>query len=113
MRNKALVTVALLALICLLPWLPAGAGPAGHLPPPAERATVLQLTPRPSVLPPPRPTLTPSPTISPAPTTGPAPAAPVVPEPSTLLLLGSAATGLGAYAGLQLRSRRRRDRSQE
>jgi len=112
MRNKALVTVALLALICLLPLLPASASPAGLLPPLAERATVRQLTPRPSVLPPPRPTLTPSPAVPPAPTQGP-PATPVVPEPSTLLLLGSAATGLAAYAGLQLRSRRRRDRSQE
>jgi hypothetical protein len=33
---------------------------------------------------------------------------PVVPEASTLLLLGSAASGLAAYIGLQVRSRRRR-----
>jgi len=34
---------------------------------------------------------------------------PVVPEASTLLLLGSAATGLAGYVGLQIRARRRRD----
>jgi hypothetical protein len=33
---------------------------------------------------------------------------PAVPEAGTLLLLGSAASGLAAYVGLQLRSRRRR-----
>lgn len=116
MRNKALVTAAVLALIGLvLPLLPASASPAGLLPPLAERSLLRQLTPRPTILPPPRPTLTPSPTVPPTPTHSPppAPATPVVPEPSTLLLLGSAATGLAAYAGLQLRSRRRRERSQE
>jgi hypothetical protein len=34
---------------------------------------------------------------------------PVVPEASTLLLLGSGAAGLASYAGLQLRARRRKD----
>ncbi len=34
---------------------------------------------------------------------------PVVPEASTLLLLGSAATGLAGYVGLQIRARRRRN----
>lgn len=33
---------------------------------------------------------------------------PVVPEASTLILLGSAASGLVGYAGLQLRARRRK-----
>ena len=33
---------------------------------------------------------------------------PVVPEASTLLLLGSAATGLAGYVGLQIRARRRK-----
>ena len=33
---------------------------------------------------------------------------PVVPEPSTLVLLGGAISALAAYAGLQLRARRRR-----
>jgi hypothetical protein len=33
---------------------------------------------------------------------------PVVPEASTLLLLGSSATGLAAYVGLQIRARRNR-----
>jgi hypothetical protein len=33
---------------------------------------------------------------------------PVVPEASTLLLLGSAATGLASYVGLQIRARRRK-----
>jgi hypothetical protein len=32
---------------------------------------------------------------------------PVIPEASTLLLLGSAASGLIGYAGLQIRARRR------
>ena len=36
-------------------------------------------------------------------------APPVVPEASTLLLLGSAATGLAGYVGLQIRARRRRN----
>mgnify|MGYP003775075501 FL=1 len=102
MRNKALVTALVLALIGLvLPLLPASASPAGLLPPLAGPAPLRQLTPRPTILPPPRPTLTPTPTVSPV------SPVPVVPEPSTLLLLGGAATGLGAYAGLQLRSRRR------
>lgn len=35
---------------------------------------------------------------------------PVIPEASTLLLLGSAATGLASYVGLQVRSRRRSSR---
>ena len=33
---------------------------------------------------------------------------PVVPEASTLLLLGGSATGLAAYVGLQIRARRNR-----
>jgi fimbrial isopeptide formation D2 family protein len=35
------------------------------------------------------------------------PCTPVVPEASTLILLGTAATGLASYAGLQIRARRR------
>jgi hypothetical protein len=38
----------------------------------------------------------------------PLPQAPVVPEPSTLVLLGGAVAGLAVYAGLQFRARRRR-----
>jgi len=34
---------------------------------------------------------------------------PVIPEASTLLLLGSAVTGLAGYVGLQIRARRRKD----
>jgi hypothetical protein len=44
----------------------------------------------------------PTPTIEPE-----EPEAPFVPEASTLLLLGTAASGLMAYAGLQIRARRR------
>jgi heme/copper-type cytochrome/quinol oxidase subunit 3 len=44
---------------------------------------------------------TPTPTAT-VPPTG------VVPEASTLVLLASSATGLAAYAGLQIRARRRR-----
>jgi len=34
---------------------------------------------------------------------------PVIPEASTLLLLGSAATGMAGYVGLQIRARRRKE----
>jgi hypothetical protein len=44
-------------------------------------------------------TPTPTPTVPPA---------PVVPEASSLILLGSSAAGLAAYVGLQVRSRRRK-----
>jgi hypothetical protein len=43
----------------------------------------------------------------PPPTPGPE-TPPVVPEASTLLLLGGALSGLAGYAGLQIRARRRR-----
>jgi hypothetical protein len=46
---------------------------------------------------------TPTPTV---PVTPPPP--PVIPEASTLILLGGSATGLAAYVGLQIRARRRR-----
>lgn len=35
---------------------------------------------------------------------------PIIPEASTLLLLGGAATGLAGYVGLQIRARRRKER---
>lgn len=44
-------------------------------------------------------------TDTPIPTDEPT-APPVVPEASTLLLLGGSATGLAAYVGLQIRARR-------
>jgi len=44
-------------------------------------------------------------TDTPIPTPEPSPP-PVVPEASTLLLLGGSATGLAAYVGLQIRARR-------
>jgi hypothetical protein len=52
-------------------------------------------------------TATPTPTGSPTPTTTPPPSPPVVPEASTLLLLGSSATALAGYTLLQWRARRR------
>jgi hypothetical protein len=45
-------------------------------------------------------------TVTPSPTTP--PPVPVVPEASSLILLGSSAAGLAAYVGLQVRSRRRK-----
>jgi uncharacterized protein YbdZ (MbtH family) len=49
--------------------------------------------------------------IFPPPTPAPAPQAPpVVPEASTLILLGGAISGLAGYAGLQLRARRRKSK---
>jgi hypothetical protein len=46
-------------------------------------------------------------TETPTPTPTP-PSVPVVPEASSLILLGSSAAGLAAYVGLQVRSRRRK-----
>jgi hypothetical protein len=54
-----------------------------------------------------QPTSTPTPTPSPTPTTEPVPP-PVIPEASTLVLLGGAASGLAGYVGLQIRARRRK-----
>ncbi len=52
---------------------------------------------------------TPTPTLTAIPTATPGPQPlPVVPEASTLVLWGSAASALIGYAGLQLRARRRR-----
>ncbi|HSJ57345.1 MAG TPA: PEP-CTERM sorting domain-containing protein [Anaerolineae bacterium] len=59
---------------------------------------------------PPRPTLTATPTVTPTPlpTAVPTPEPPpVVPEPSTLVLMGSALAGMGSYIALQARARRR------
>ena len=50
---------------------------------------------------------TPTPTEEPEPTVEPTPPPAVVPEASTLVLLGSSAAGLAAYVGLQIRARRR------
>jgi hypothetical protein len=47
-------------------------------------------------------------TDTPEPTKPPPVTPPVVPEASTLVLLGGSATGLAAYVGLQIRARRRR-----
>ena len=46
-------------------------------------------------------------TPTPTPTGQPPVQVPVVPEASTLLLLGGSATGLAAYVALQIRARRR------
>ncbi len=55
-------------------------------------------------------TPTPTPAFTPTPTVEPTepPVPPVVPEASTLLMLGSAASGLAGYVGLQIRARRGR-----
>ena len=53
----------------------------------------------------PTPTATLFPTWTPTPVPG-GEAPPVVPEASTLILLGSAALGLSGYVGLQIRLRR-------
>ena len=47
-------------------------------------------------------------TDTPTPTEEPPAPPPVVPEASTLVLLGGSATGLAAYVGLQIRARRRK-----
>jgi hypothetical protein len=92
------IITLLLALVALPLTLPPAAG--------AQEPT----TTRPILTPPPRPTLTPSPgptnTALP-PTATPAPP-PVVPEGSTLLLVGSALVGLAGYVALQARARLRR-----
>jgi hypothetical protein len=54
------------------------------------------------------PLATPSSSPTVLPTEPPIPPPPVVPEGSTLLLAGGAASGLAAYVGVQLRARRRR-----
>lgn len=46
-------------------------------------------------------------TPTPTPTGQPPAPPPVVPEASTLILLGGSATGLAAYVALQIRARRR------
>ena len=75
------------------------------------RPSVQPPTPRPSVQPPPRPTHTPTPTpspiVTPSETATPPGDLPIVPEASTLLLLGTAISGLATYLGLQARARRR------
>jgi uncharacterized protein YbdZ (MbtH family) len=50
------------------------------------------------------------PTPTPIPTVAPQAPPPVVPEASTLILLGGAISGLAGYAGLQLRARRRKSK---
>ncbi|MBN1659282.1 MAG: PEP-CTERM sorting domain-containing protein [Anaerolineae bacterium] len=55
------------------------------------------------------PTPTPTSTPRPTPTPTPPPAAPpVVPEPSTFVLMGGALAGLAGYVGVQIRARRRK-----
>ena len=73
--------------------------------PPAAGAQEPTAT-RPTVIPPPRPTLTPTPTNTPLPTQTP-PVPPVVPEASTLLLMCSGLAGLAGYVALQARARPR------
>jgi len=72
---------------------------------PLARQAVAQSTPRPTVPPPPRPTATPTATATPLPLSTSLPEPPLVPEASSLLLLGSAASGLAVYIGWQLRAR--------
>jgi hypothetical protein len=47
-------------------------------------------------------------TDTPTPTATDGPITPVIPEASTLVLLGGSLTGLATYIGLQIRARRRR-----
>lgn len=77
---------------------------------PAPTAAQEPTATRPIITPPPRPTLTltPGPTHTPQPTLTPTPEPPpVVPEASTLLLLGSALATLAGYIALQARARPR------
>lgn len=74
--------------------------------PPAETATPTPTSTRPL---PPTPTSTLPPVVPTLPPPGPPPTPPpVIPEASSLVLLGSAVTGLAGYAALQLRARRRK-----
>jgi hypothetical protein len=65
-------------------------------------------TPTPTPTSTPTPTGTPSDTPTPTPTPTEPPDTPVVPEASTLVLLGTSVTGLAGYAALQWRARRRK-----
>ena len=89
------IITLLLALVALPLALPPAAG--------AQEPTAT----RPIITPPPRPTLTTTPTNTPQPTLAPTPVPPVVPEASTLLLMGSALATLAGYVTLQARARPR------
>jgi hypothetical protein len=88
-KSVALVMLALLIMaVLLLAALPALAGdlaPAGITDTPTPTNT---------------PTAPPGPTVEPT-------EPPVIPEASTLVLLGGSAASLAAYVGLQIRARRR------
>ena len=96
---RSLLIAGIIALLLPLVALPLALPPAAGAQEPAPtRATLI---------PPPRPTLTPTPTNTPLPTQTP-PVPPVVPEASTLLMMGSALATLAGYVVLQARARPRR-----